>query len=124
VNFLFQEGRFLKCKESFGIEDAMQKCLDGENMKKIISKYKKSYILQYDADFDTDTFNELNAYKFDTDTFNELNAYKFDNLDKYKLEEEYDVEKYIEKNRLMMVHYSFKNLDYDRIVALIFDSTY
>jgi hypothetical protein len=112
VNFLFQEGRFLKCKGSFGIEDAMQKCLDGyENMKKIISKYKKSYILQYDADFDIDTFNELNAYKFD-------------NLDKYKLEEEYDVEKYIEKNRLMTVHYSFKNLDYDKIVTLIFDSTY
>jgi hypothetical protein len=107
-----QEGRFLKCKGSFSIEDAMKKCLDGyENMKKIINKYKKYYILQYNADFDTDTFNEINAYNFK-------------NLDEYELEEEYNVEKTIEKNKLLTVNNIFKNINYDKIVKLNFDSTY
>lgn len=108
-----REGRFLKCKNAFGIENTMSECLKSyDNMKNIIRKYNKSYILQYNADFDINTFNELNAYNFN-------------NLEKYKLEYEYstDGEK-IETNKSFKIHYQYKDLNYNNIVKLDFDSTY
>lgn len=108
-----KEGRFLECKNSFGIENAMKNCLDNYgNIKNIIRKYDKSYILQYNADIDDKTFKEINAYQFD-------------NFEKYKLEYEFSTEdKNIEINKIKKVHYIYKDIDYDNVVVLNFDSTY
>jgi len=107
------EGRFLECKSAFGIENAMKSCLEGyDSMKNIIRNYDKSYILQYNADFDTEIFNEISSYHFD-------------NLEKYKLEYEYGInEKNIEIGKSLRAHYVYKDFNYDSIVTLNFDSKY
>lgn len=111
INRGIQEGRFLECKNGHGIENAMKNCLTYyEDMKQIIRKYNKYYILQYNANFDKETLDQIKVNNFN-------------NLENYKLEYEF-VKQKIENNKNMEAHYIYRILDYDKKVILDFDSTY
>ena len=81
-------------------------------MKNIVLKYDNSYILQYDADFPSNIFDEINSYQFM-------------NFKNFILEKEINTK--TEKNEKksttkIQLKYTNQRSDYDTFVKLNFDS--